>query len=149
MSETVLEVENLVVGYGERDVVKGVSLTLGRGEVLGIVGPNGSGKSTLLRGLTRALPVRAGSARVGGGELDSMSANQLARTMAVVPQSALLPDGFSALEVTLMGRTPYLRLLQSEGIEDLTVARRSMLQTHTLDLAERPVNELSGGSGSG
>lgn len=145
MSDTVLQIEDLTVGYGERDVIKGVSLALAKGEVLGIVGPNGSGKSTLLRGLTRALPVRSGSARVGGSELDGMSANQLARTMAVVPQGAVLPDGFSALEVTLMGRTPYLRLLQSEGTEDLTVARRSMLQTDTLDLAERPVNELSGG----
>jgi iron complex transport system ATP-binding protein len=62
-----------------------------------------------------------------------------------VPQTALLPDGFTALEVTLMGRTPYLRLLQSEGPEDLKIARRSMLQTDALHLSDRDVNELSGG----
>lgn len=144
-ADVVLEVEDLVAGYGDGDVIKGVSLTLNRGEVLGVVGPNGSGKSTLLRGLTRALPTRSGTVRIGHADLAALGPNDVARAMSVIPQAALLPDGFTALEVTLMGRTPYLRLLQSEGVEDLTVARRSMLQTDTLDLAERPVNELSGG----
>lgn len=144
-TDTVLEVEDLTVGYDDRDVIRGVSFSLRRGEILGIVGPNGSGKSTLLKGVTRALPATSGRVRIGEAEIQSLSSNEVARSMSVVPQAAILPDGFTSLEVTLMGRTPYLRLLQSEGPEDLTVARRSMLQTDTLDLAGRPVNELSGG----
>ncbi len=145
MSGTILSVDNLVAGYEDSDVLRGVSFSLQEGEILGIVGPNGSGKSTLLRSLTRILPARAGDVRLRGESVTESRPDELARTMAVVPQSAILPDGFSALEVTLMGRTPYLRLLQSESPEDLQIARRSMLQTDTLALAERPVNELSGG----
>ena len=145
MNEPVLEIRNLVAGYDDVEVVKGISFSLFEGEILGIVGPNGSGKSTLLRAMTQVLPVRSGDVFLRGGALSNYRQDELARSMAVVPQAALLPEGFSALEVTLMGRTPYLRLLQSEGPQDLTIARRSMLQTDTLGLAEREINELSGG----
>jgi iron complex transport system ATP-binding protein len=143
--EPIIEITGLTAGYGDRDVLHGVDLCLNEGEILGIVGPNGSGKSTLLRAVTQALPLRSGSACLRGDPVDRIRPGELARAIAVVPQVALLPEGFTALEVTLMGRTPYLRLLQSEGPEDLTIARRSMLQTDTLDLAERTTNELSGG----
>jgi iron complex transport system ATP-binding protein len=142
---TVLEVDNLSAGYGDGDVVHSISFDLAEGEILGIVGPNGSGKSTLLKALTRALPGRTGQVHLLGKDLAAFGSNELARTLSLVPQSAILPEGFSALELTLMGRTPYLRLLQSEGPADLAVARRSMLQTDTLDLSERLVSELSGG----
>lgn len=145
MSQAVLSVKNLVAGYDDIDVLRGLSFSLFEGEILGIVGPNGSGKSTLLRALTRILPVRSGDVRLRGDSISASRPDELARTMAMVPQSAILPDGFSALEITLMGRTPYLRLLQSEGPDDLQIARRSMLQTRTLGLADRPINELSGG----
>ena len=145
MSEPVLRVEDLTTGYDDRDIIRNVNLSLAEGEILGVVGPNGSGKSTLIRAITQVLSLRSGTVHVRGAELERYSANDLARTMAVVPQSAVLPDGFSALEVTLMGRTPYLRLLQSEGPADLAIARRSMLQTRSLSFAERPVDELSGG----
>lgn len=142
---TVLEVDDLSVGYGETNVLRSVSLTLGEGEILGVVGPNGSGKSTLLRALTQVLNPDSGTVRLLGSDLNGYRSGDLAKIVSVVPQAALLPDGFSALEVTLMGRTPYLRLLQSEGSQDLTIARRSLLQTDSLHLADRQVNELSGG----
>jgi iron complex transport system ATP-binding protein len=127
------------------DVLTNISLTLNQGEMLGIVGPNGSGKSTLVRSITHALKPRQGSIRISGRGVAEMGATELARLVAVVPQSAILPEGFSALEIALMGRTPYLRLLQSEGPEDLRIARRSLLNTGSLSYADRMVQELSGG----
>jgi iron complex transport system ATP-binding protein len=143
--QCVIEVEDLFAGYEGKDVLRGVNLSLYEGEILGVVGPNGSGKSTLIRAITQGLNARAGTLQLRGAPVQGFRPHELARTMSVVPQSALLPDGFTALEVTLMGRSPYLRLLQSEGPEDLAIARRSMLQTDTLALADRPTNELSGG----
>jgi iron complex transport system ATP-binding protein len=146
MTETsVLKAENLSAGYGERDAIQLIDFELREGEVLGLVGPNGSGKSTLLKAITREIPPRSGTVSIHGTPLESFRANDLARALTVIPQSASLPEGFSALEITLMGRTPYLSLLQTEGPTDLAIARRSMLQTDTLTFADRTVNELSGG----
>lgn len=145
MPRQVLAVQGLSVGYNDRPVLQGIDLTLADGELLGVVGPNGSGKSTLVRALSRVLRPAAGSVRVMGRELPLFTTKELARALAVVPQAPVLPEGFTALEVTLMGRTPHLRFLQPEGLDDLAVARRSMHQTAVLEFAERPVDELSGG----
>jgi iron complex transport system ATP-binding protein len=144
-SQPVLSVEHLVAGYGDVDAVTDITFQLAEGEVLGIVGPNGSGKSTLLKAITRGIPIRSGTVTIHDQPLESFRENELARRVSVIPQTAPLPEGFSALDVTLMGRTPHLRLLQSEGPSDLAIARRSMLQTDTLAFADRTVNELSGG----
>jgi iron complex transport system ATP-binding protein len=65
--------------------------------------------------------------------------------VAVVPQNPSLPDGFTALEVVLMGRNPHLGFLQWEGPRDLAIARRAMELTDTWMFAERPITSLSGG----
>jgi iron complex transport system ATP-binding protein len=145
MERQMLEVQGLSVGYNDRQVLRGIDLTLADGEFLGVVGPNGSGKSTLVRALSRMLRPVAGSVRVMGREMRVFTTKELAQALAVVPQTPVLPEGFTALEVTLMGRTPHLRFLQLEGPDDLAVARRSMQQTAALEFAERPVDELSGG----
>ncbi len=145
MDETVLEVHQLRVAYDGREVLHGINLTLKRGELLGIVGPNGSGKSTIVRTLSHVLAPSGGSVRIMGHDPRALKPAELAKLVAVVPQFPVLPEGFTALEVTLMGRTPYLRLLQGEGPEDVRLARQALTETASLDLAERPVGELSGG----
>jgi iron complex transport system ATP-binding protein len=142
--ETILKVERLSAGYGDTCVLHDISFDLHAGEFLGVVGPNGSGKSTLLRAITQSIP-STGDVEIQGGNANRLRPNELARLMAVVPQQAVLPEGFSVLEIALMGRTPYLRMLQSEGQDDMRIARRSLLQTDTLRLASRAVNDLSGG----
>jgi iron complex transport system ATP-binding protein len=144
-----LAVSDLTVAYrrGAREVValRGFSLSVAAGEVVGLVGPNGSGKTTFIRAVTGAVKPLAGRITLGDDDVDSLSAADRARRAAVVPQNTVLPDAFTALEVVLMGRTPHLGFLQTEGAHDVEVAHRAMLATNTWDLAERPVGELSGG----
>jgi iron complex transport system ATP-binding protein len=125
--------------------LKGVSLSVATGEVVGLVGPNGSGKTTLIRAITGSLKPSAGRIELGSEDVDRLSQVERARRVAVVPQNAMLPDAFSALEVVLMGRTPHLRLLQNETPHDIQAARQAMEQTSTWDLADRVMGELSGG----
>jgi iron complex transport system ATP-binding protein len=141
----VLEIRDLTVAYGEIVALRQVNLSLGAGELLGVVGPNGSGKSTLIRAITRLVRPLGGDIRLDGKEAGRLSQRELARWAAVVPQSPYLPDAFSVLEVAMMGRTPHLGLLQSEGRADLTVVRRALEQTDTWHLASRRMGELSGG----
>ena len=140
-----LEIRELTVAYGELVALRQVSLSLGAGELLGVVGPNGSGKSTLIRAITRLVRPLGGDIRLDGKEVGRLSQRELARWAAVVPQNPYLPDAFTVLEVALMGRTPHLGLLQSEGRADLAAVRRALEQTDTWHLASRRMGELSGG----
>lgn len=140
-----LRARGVNAGYGSRHVLRDVDLDAHPGELLVLMGPNGCGKTTLLRAIAGSLSLRAGEISIAGNTIDSLAPNALARLVAVVPQAASLPDGFSAFDVVMMGRTPHLRLLQSEGRRDITIARRSMERTHCWELRDRRVNELSGG----
>ncbi len=145
-----LEVRGLTVTYpaGPRQArvaLRDASLTLVRGELLGLVGPNGSGKTTLIRAVTRAVSPAAGGVLVCGEDAARLSVSEIARRAAVVPQNPQLPEVFTAMEAVLMGRTPHLRLLQAEGLADREAARRAMLATGTWELAGRRIGELSGG----
>jgi len=140
-----LEVRGLTVAYGTLLALRDVSLSLAAGELLGLVGPNGSGKSTLIRAVTRVVPPRAGEVRLLGEEAFRLSQREVALRVAVVPQTPLLPEAFTALEVVMLGRTPHLGLLEGEGPADLEAARRAMLATDTWRLAHRRIGELSGG----
>ncbi|TMB96315.1 MAG: ABC transporter ATP-binding protein [Chloroflexi bacterium] len=125
--------------------LRGVSLVVSGGELVGLIGPNGSGKSTLVRAVTGVLHPGAGQVRLLGVEAGSLSQRQRALRVAVVPQNPALPDAFTALEVVLMGRTPHLRLLENEGRRDLKAVSRAMRATDTMELADRRIGELSGG----
>lgn len=140
-----LDVRDLSVAYGERVALRGVSLSLAPGRLLGLVGPNGSGKTTLVRAVSGVVPPRAGAVWLNGEDALRMSPREVALRVAVVPQNPQLPPAFTALELVLMGRTPYLRLLQTESEADASAARRAMLATDTWELAGRRLGELSGG----
>jgi len=113
--------------------------------MMAVVGPNGAGKTTLLRLLSGALQPQQGEALLEGVPISSLSTSQRARRVAVVSQDPRTIEGFTALEVVLMGRSPHLGLLQWEGRHDIEVCRRAMQLTRSWELASRPISKLSGG----
>jgi iron complex transport system ATP-binding protein len=141
-----LEVKNLSVAYGARQVLHDVSFDLPAGCILAVIGPNGAGKTTLIRALSGIVQPQSGSSiRVDGRDLNLLSAPERARHMAVVPQARQLPPAFSAWETVLLGRTPHLNWLGQTSRQDEAIARQAMERTSTSALADRPVGELSGG----
>ena len=140
-----IQAESISVFYDSRPVLKNVSFLVPSGCVLGIVGPNGSGKTTLIRALSGVLPLQSGHIRVQGENSSQLSPSERARHIAVVPQAVNLPPSFTAWETVLLGRTPHLNWLGQISEQDRQIARRVMERTHTLDLSERYVGELSGG----
>ena len=140
-----LDVRGLSAGYAEHAVLHAIDLRAERGELLALIGPNGCGKTTLLRAISGVLAYREGSISLDGQDVCGISAAALARRIAVVAQGAPLPERFTAFELALMGRTPHLRLLQSEGRRDVETVRAAMLRTDCWQLRDRYVEELSGG----
>ncbi|MHB1133697.1 MAG: ABC transporter ATP-binding protein, partial [Chloroflexota bacterium] len=136
---------DLSFAYNGRPTLAGVNLLAHAGEIVGIIGPNGSGKSTLLRMISGVLRPRTGRVSIGGQALAELSRGELARRVAVVPQNPHLPGAFTAWEVVLLGRTPYLRPWQGEGKRDLEIARQALRTCGVESLAEHRVGELSGG----
>jgi iron complex transport system ATP-binding protein len=140
-----LKIAGASVGYHDRPILRDISLVAEPGEVLAVVGPNSVGKSTLIKGASGILPLFKGTISVGDKDLHQIPPEERARLVAVVPQAVNLPAAFTAFDVVMLGRTPYLRWLGREGEADRNLAIEAMRRTSTLELADRPVGELSGG----
>ena len=140
-----VKVTGLAHAFGRRRVLEDFDLEVPAGEFFIIIGPNGSGKTTLLKLLAGLLRPQNGRIEIQERSISSYSPRQLARRIAYVPQQA--PGGFAfrALEVVLMGRAPHLGLLGIERQVDRALAREAMEMTHTAHLAERSIDQLSGG----
>ena len=143
MSELLFE--DVWAGYGGEPVVRGVSLRVSGGEVVGLVGPNGSGKTTVVRTASRALRPSMGRVLVDGVDPYTISARRAAQMVAVVPQDVVPAFSFTALEVAMMGRSPYRGVWHPGGAEDWARVREAMQATGVADLADRFIEELSGG----
>jgi len=145
MNTLQLRAEGIAFAYRDQIVLNEIDLAIQPGELVGVIGPNGSGKSTLIKCLSRVLSPQRGRIWLDGRELASLSAQQIARTIAVVPQAVELPPGFTAFEIVMMGRVPHLAWWQNETVRDREIARAAMEATQTWTLADRLVNHLSGG----
>lgn len=122
-----------------------LTLTVGAGEVLGVIGPNSAGKTTLVRLVTGLLRPSAGDVVLDGRFLRRVSATQIARDVAVVPQEGPAAFPFTVGELVMMGRYPHAPRRFFERADDVEVARAAMATTGVLDLAGRPLESLGGG----
>ena len=146
----VVEISGLRASYetdapDRREVLRGVALAVEPGELLALVGPNGSGKTTLLRAIAGTLRRDAGRVALFGRDLDEWSRVALARRVAVLPQSLILPDGFRVAELVEMGRAPHATRWFGSSVDDADAVERALADADALDLAERHADELSGG----
>ena len=99
-----LEVADLVAGYGDHDILRGVSVRVEPGEVVTIVGPNGAGKSTLLKTIAGLLPPRGGRVRLRGGEITGLGTTEVIRRgLCYVPQEANVFPALSVWENLTIG----------------------------------------------
>ena len=140
-----LRADNVSFAYGATSVLRGVSVAVPRGELLGIIGPNGAGKTTLLRLLAGMLQPSTGRVTLDGTDVSRLRRRHLARRMAIVPQETHLAFDYSVLELALMGRYPHLQTFELEGPDDLAIAREALAATGTAQLEHRRFMTLSGG----
>jgi len=140
-----LQAADLVFGYRETLVVRGVSLNVPSGGLVGLIGPNGSGKTTLLRLLAGTRQPASGNVMLDGVPISSLSRGAIARRMAVVPQETHLAFDYTVLEVVLMGRYAHLGAFAIEGPADVAIGRAALAATGAEAFESRLFSTLSGG----
>lgn len=102
-----LTAEGLTLGYGDRTVVDSLDLAVPPGRITVIVGANACGKSTLLRSMSRLLAPRKGRVVLDGKEVHRLPAKELARTLGLLPQSPVAPEGITVSDLVGRGRHPH------------------------------------------
>lgn len=138
-----LTVQNLYYDYGQRQVLRNISLNVRAGEVVSLVGANGAGKSTLLKCLSRFLTPRSGNLLLEGQPLETYSRARLARTIGYVPQQAGSAMSLPVADMIALGRAPHRGL--STPTRDRDAVMKAIERLDLQSLALRVFGELSGG----
>lgn len=145
MSKEILAFHHVAAGYGNREILKDVTMTVQEGEFSGLIGSNGTGKSTLIKCISGLLPLKRGSISVCGKDNARLKNKERARMVAVVPQSYHVEYNFLVEDIVMMGRNPHLGLGRRENREDFQIVEDAMKMTNTEIFRGRFYNELSGG----
>ena len=140
-----LHVRDLTVSYGAATIIDGLGLDVPRGGVTTIVGPNGCGKSTLLRAVAGLIPRERGEVVLDGRNAAEMKRREIARTLAVLPQTPVAPDGLTVRDLVGRGRHPHQTWLRQTSGNDRAMVDEMMELTQVAEFAERPLERLSGG----
>jgi iron complex transport system ATP-binding protein len=140
-----LDVRDLHVQVAGRALLRGVSLHVAPGELVGVIGPNGAGKTTLLRAVTGLLRPAGGTIALAGTPIEARRARDRARTVAVVEQLPEAPPTMLVRDLVMIGRFPHLGLLGRETARDGAIAASAMASAGCEALADRMLGTLSGG----
>lgn len=145
MKNPALYTKQITLKYGERVIINNLTLDISKPEIVTIIGPNGSGKSTLLKALCRLLEPAAGTVYLDSKDINKMSTEEVARTVAVMAQSAAAPSGTTVEELVCYGRLPYRKFFDGLSGEDRMAIEEAIEFTELGLLRNRLVHTLSGG----
>jgi iron complex transport system ATP-binding protein len=139
-------VEDLSFAYPKRpSLINGVSFSVDKGDVLCLLGPNGTGKTTLMRCLLGINKIKRGRIKIGGFDISNMSARELARLVAYVPQATTIAFPYQVMDMVIMGRSPHIGFMSTPSEVDLEIARSALDETGISHLQDSLFSEISGG----
>ncbi|ALA51743.1 ABC transporter ATP-binding protein [Shouchella clausii] len=140
-----LVTEKLSIAYEKREIVNDLHLQIPDGKITTIVGPNGCGKSTILKTISRILQASRGAVYLDGKSIHKQSTKEIAKKMAVLPQSPEAPSGLTVSELVAYGRYPHQRGFGQLKDHDRSMIDWALEQTNMSEYADRPIEALSGG----
>ena len=147
MGDSIIEIENAVISYREDIALRGVSITVDKGEFLGIIGPNGAGKTTLLTAVNGMGKLVRGQVTVLGHKMTSKNGHALRKTIGYVPQVDNIDPRMpvTVREVVMIGRYGLMGLRRRPGKPDWKIVDEALELVGMTHLSQRPIGHLSGG----
>lgn len=140
-----ISTKNLNISYGNLDIVKDLNLDIPKGKITTIIGSNGCGKSTILKTIARIIQAKSGDIFVNNINIKEQSPKELAKVMAVLPQSPQAPSGLTVEELISYGRFPHQKGFGKMKKEDEDIVTWALKSTGIEEFRERPMEALSGG----
>lgn len=140
-----IRADSITFAYSRSPVLRDVSLSVRKGEIISLLGPNGSGKSTLLKLLLGIYRPSSGSVLFEGQSISRVPPKELARRIAYVPQTHRMAFAYQVLDVVLMGRTPHKPFFCRYSSEDRDIALHAMERLSIPHLKDKSYTEISGG----
>lgn len=140
-----LQICQVYFSYLNGLVLHNINLSIEAGEMVGLLGPNGSGKTTLIKLASGILKPNRGEVRLDGLSLTRLNRKSIARSVAVVPQQFSISFAFTASEVAMLGRIPFLKAFAEESKGDKQIVSNALELVGISQLKERRFDELSGG----
>jgi len=133
------------IGYGDTTIINNLDVEVPDGKVTSIIGPNGCGKSTLLKALSRLLSIKDGAIHLDGQSIHAQSTKEIAKKIAILPQSPEVADGLTVGELVSYGRFPHQKGFGRLTAEDKKEIDWALSVTDTSEFRHRSINDLSGG----
>lgn len=140
-----LQVESIRIGYEDKTIVHDLSLQIPDGKITTIIGSNGCGKSTLLKAITRIMKHKSGQVILDGQNISEMNSKELAKELAILPQSPESAHGLTVEELVSYGRFPYQKGFGNLSQKDKEMIDWALKVTKTDDFRQDTVDALSGG----
>ncbi len=137
--------EQVKIGYGDTTIINNLDVEVPDGKVTSIIGPNGCGKSTLLKALSRLLSIKDGAIHLDGQSIHAQSTKEIAKKIAILPQSPEVADGLTVGELVSYGRFPHQKGFGRLTAEDKKEIDWALSVTGTSEFRHRSINDLSGG----
>ncbi|QGU94056.1 ATP-binding cassette domain-containing protein [Clostridium bovifaecis] len=140
-----IRTKNLSISYGNTEIVKELNLNIPKGKITTIIGANGCGKSTILKTIARILQPKSGVIYINGKDIQGQSSKEVAKAMAVLPQTPQAPKGLTVDELVAYGRFPHQSGFGKLQKEDREVIDWALEVTGIKEYKNRPIDALSGG----
>ena len=143
--ENIIKTKNLKIGYDGLIIVPEFNKKKKKHCITSIIGPNGCGKSTVLKAIGRIIPHEAGTIIINDVEMKKLKTLQIAKMMAILPQSPTAPSSITVFDLVSYGRYPYQKGLGKLSKEDKEIINWALKATHMEEYKNRAICNLSGG----
>lgn len=140
-----MEATQISYKLANRTILQDISLSLEKGEFVGLIGPNGAGKTTLLKLLAGLLPMQMGEVLFDGVSISQLPMKKRAKLIGYMPQTTQVAVSYLAQQIVMMGRFSHLDTWKREKKQDYEIVKQALEDTGTVHLKDREIHNLSGG----
>ncbi len=145
MDSNAINIDNLTLGYENRNIIEDTYANIKKGKITTIIGPNGAGKSTLLKSFGKLLKVKNGAINIFDKNLAYMTQKEVAKKIGILLQQNPCPHDFTVEKLIYIGRIPHKKWYEMTTKEDRLAVERAMQEANIYHMRDKNICTLSGG----